>query len=97
MTTDIDDLFRTLFAEPHKWKMTVASLCAISKKPQSPFSDDAAVGFAFCAQAIYNTICDGCSDEKPFAWLNAYGRAWLEKTELPCFPNQCLHGCKDYD
>jgi len=96
LTTDIDDLFRMLFSEPHKWKITVSNLCALSKKPQSPFSDDAAVGFMYCEAAVYNIICEGCNDEKPLAWLNTYGRAWLGKTELPRFPRQCLNGhCED--
>lgn len=88
----IDRLFEVLLCKPHEWKHTVSSLYVLSKKHDSPFNEDAKMGFDFFTTVIYNTNCDACNDKKPSEWLRSFAKAWIERSDLPLFPKECING-----
>jgi hypothetical protein len=62
-----------------------ASLCQTT----NIFSDNAKTGFHYLNALVYNQMCRNCNDEKALLWIKKFSKAWLEKTELPLFDENC--------
>ena len=85
----IDRLFIEWLDRVDAWKEIVLELAESAHMLDSPFTPNAKRGFSYMSAVVICTQCRKCGDTKAFRWLDAFARAWIDRTHLPLFDEGC--------